>query len=148
MDVAPVTGRMAERQLGIFASDIASVLGAPALAVPPVIPGIAKSRAQGNRIKARNSIIAKERIIEFSRSVLAFEHKPKRMFGVFLGASAVPSLQPKATIDLEFLSAIAIKEFHRCWPFPAVSETGHIAGSGRAGIDIYSTCFRIGTFRK
>ena len=133
VDVEGVDAGTAHAALHAAGPDVAGVLCLLAVALRPVLPGVAEVAAQHQLVEFRWLARAVERIFQRLRPVLLLEHEAERVLGVLLGQSAVTAVQTDAAAYAEVVPLRAAHQFHAGSPRPAVPR---VVAHRRASEDV------------
>src|SRR5262249_42739750 len=122
---------LAHVTLGVAGPGIANVAGLLDRGAK-IVPAPASLGAKDNGVEAFHGKIGKELVLELRGTVLPLEHQPKGV--LHAGRVRAPTIaeDPDATVHLDALSAVWIKELHGAGPLPGISAAFRV-GVNSAG---------------
>ena len=100
--------------------DVTGVLRLLAVALAPMLPGIAEVAAQHQLVELRRLVFAIERISQRLRAVLLLKYQTEGVLGILLCQTAVSSVETDAAGGAQVVLLRTAKEFHTGRARPAV----------------------------
>ena len=101
---------------------VALILRHVAVAVVPMLPGIAKMRPQHQLVEFFRTRISEYRIFQFSRSISFFKQETQRVFRCFLSQTAVTAMDFHAAIRRHVMILRSSEQLHGNGAFPSSSR--------------------------